>query len=33
VPGYPDGAARALEAVGLIAGSYGKKEMGEKARG
>ncbi len=33
VLGYLDGAARALEAVELIAGSYGKKELGEKARG
>ncbi|VVB92831.1 ATP-dependent DNA helicase Hel308 [uncultured archaeon] len=30
---YLDGAARALEAVELIAGIYGKKELGEKARG
>lgn len=33
VLGYLDGAARALEAVELIAGSYGKKELGGKARG
>ncbi len=33
VLGYLDGAARALEAVELIAGSCGKKELGEKARG
>jgi helicase len=33
VLGYLDGAARALEAVELIAGIYGKKELGEKARG
>ncbi len=33
VLGYLDGAARALEAVELIAGSYGKKELGERARG
>ncbi|MCG2727912.1 MAG: DUF5814 domain-containing protein [Candidatus Methanoperedenaceae archaeon] len=32
VLGYLDGAARALEAVELIAESYGKKELGEKAR-
>ncbi len=31
--GYLDGAARALEAVELIAGIYGKKELGGKARG
>ncbi len=33
VLGYLDGAARALEAVELIAGSYGKEEVKEKARG
>jgi len=33
VLGYLDGAARALEAVEMSAGSYGKKELGEKARG
>ncbi len=33
VLGYLDGATRALEAVELIAGSYGKKELSEKARG
>ncbi|MCZ7395115.1 MAG: DUF5814 domain-containing protein [Candidatus Methanoperedens sp.] len=33
VLGYLDGAARTLEAVELIAGIYGKKELGEKARG
>ncbi len=33
VLGYLDGAARALEAVELIAGIYGKKELREKARG
>ncbi len=33
VLGYLDGAARALEAVELIAGIYGKKELSEKARG
>ncbi|MBU4374467.1 MAG: DEAD/DEAH box helicase [Euryarchaeota archaeon] len=33
VLGYLDQAARALEAVELIAGIYGKKELSEKARG
>ncbi len=33
VLGYLDGAARALEAVEMIAESYGKKELMEKARG
>jgi len=32
VLGYLDGAARALEAVELIAGIYGKKELGGEAR-
>lgn len=32
VLGYLDGAARSLEAVELIAGSYGKKELGDEAR-
>ena len=33
MPGYLDKAARALEAVEMSAGSYGRKELGEKARG
>ena len=32
VLGYLDQAARALEAVELIAGIYGKKELGEEAK-